>query len=972
MNASVNVPVCAPVTPTALDQDFDTVILGGGFIGYAAADRLIQRGERVLLIEPTGQLLWESSRALEHDAEAAAGGEAKTAAEYSPWSAWCDALARNGAARGGLFDPVFAEIAASRRLHEARERVAVLFYAFPLAVELAGGFLTSLTLATKSGLRKVRAQRWIDASEVGRLATLVAPMLADERRLPADGCLSLMLRSTDWERHEPVLSRFCAETGARLERALHPDARRLCWRPVAGMPWHETIIGLLRGFRAATPAAGAELVVTHCAAEVYPIYHDNSHSAPPSPAANLTVLSPALRAGSVVTVADRFLLGAITARDLGPVRSAPLAARSTPRAPTVVETLGCDVLVAGTGTAGAIAALAAARSGRAVRALDFASFPGGVGTGGGINGYFYGAEGGLQGEIDALTAEMDRLLEGGGETAGRWHHEGKKLALLACFARHDVVFHGDTLLCDVEKDGRGVVRAVLAASERGLTRFEARGFVDSTGDGDLCVRAGAAFETGRDGDGRTLAYSQSAFMTRRSGNGLFVTACNFDSGWTDPTDCEDLSRARLLGVAQHWRARWNDPDRPCAIAPLPGIRQSRRIVTDYTLRFGDLVDGSGFADSIGEAASIADTHSVDYEFEHDEAVFFFWVCRLFRHRLRTELPYRMLLPRGLANVWIACRAAGIDSTAIYAVRMQRDMQRLGEAAGLAAARPEVASGGSRAVDLSELRASLGGEAASAFFPARAGEVEPDAKAAEEAFVARATGLSLWRIYRRPERHREWLRHHLLGTDDTRSFYAACVFAMWGEVEAEPRLLAALGRWEEGPPPAPDNTGAHGQEIDIPFWLLGLILLRRCGTARCLAALGRLAERPDNLLNVRTALALTLERLAGDGRVAWAEVAEIADDLLRSPVPDAVLAPSHSIWRRLRGEAQLKLRNDCGAETRQDNSWQLHLVVNRIRQSAGLEPHEGAAVFVHDPRAVVRNAFSRFAPGGVEGRVSISA
>lgn len=965
-------PACSPVAPIALDQIFDTVILGGGFIGYAAADRLIQRGERVLLIEPTGQLLWESSRALEHNVGADAGEEARTAAEYSAWSAWRDALERNGAARGGLFDPVFAEIAVSRRLHDARERAAVLFYAFPVAAELADGALASLTLATKSGLRAVRARHWIDASEAGRLATLVSPGLAEARRAPTGASLSLMLRSTDWPRHEPALSRFCEEAGARLERALHPDARRLCWTPAAAMPWHEAIIDLLRRFRAAAPLAGSELVVTHCAAEAYPVYHDNA-DAPPSPpppshATNLTVLSPALRADRVVTVAERYLLGANAARELPQAVGVSDEAVETPVAPAVVETLVCDVLVAGTGTAGAIAAVAAARAGSAVRALDFASFPGGVGTGGGINGYFYGAEGGLQAEIDGVTAEMDRLLEGGGETAGRWHHEGKKLALLSCFARHGVVFHGDTLLCDVEKDGRGVVRAVLAATERGFVRFEARGFVDSTGDGDLCVRAGAEFETGREGDGRTLAYSQSAFMTARSGNSLFVTACNFDSGWTDPTDCEDLSRARLLGVAQHWRARWDDPDRPCAIAPLPGIRQSRRIVTDHTLSFRDVVDGGVFADSIGEAASIADTHSVDYEFEHDEAVFFFWVCRLFRHRLRTGLPYRMLLPRGLANVWIACRAAGIDSTAIYAVRMQRDMQRLGEAAGLAAARPEVAEGGSRAVDVSALREGLGGGAPTAVDAVIA---EPDAEEAEEAFLRSAPGLHLWRIYRRPARHREWLRRHLLGADDTRSFYAACIFAMWGEAEAEPRLLFALERREEGPPPARDNTGAHGQEIDIPFWLLGLILLRRCGTTRCLDALAGLARRPDNLLNVRTALALTVERLAGDGRITREEAAGIADDLLRSPVPDALLAPSHSIWRRLRGEAQLRLRNDRGAETRQDNSWQLHLVVNRIRQAAGFQPHEEASVFARDARAVVRHAFARFVPQAVEGRVSVS-
>lgn len=71
-----------------------------------------------------------------------------------------------------------------------------------------------------------------------------------------------------------------------------------------------------------------------------------------------------------------------------------------------------DVLVAGAGTSGALAAITAGREGTRTCALEFMGFPGGIGTGAGITCYFHGAKGGLQSEIDRRTLELNLLLEG--------------------------------------------------------------------------------------------------------------------------------------------------------------------------------------------------------------------------------------------------------------------------------------------------------------------------------------------------------------------------------------------------------------------------------------------------------------------------------------------------------------------------------------------------------------------------------
>lgn len=963
----------------------------------------LARGLRVLVVEPTGQLLRESSRALENRvgrAEAsAAAGEG-----WSRWLEWLAGLERSGAVRNGCLDGAFAEIALSREWLEAQEagKLRVLFYATPVAVEWSGGpgeadpggRIGAVVLGTKAGLRRVCATSWLDASEEGVLVRLCreerltagagkpAPHArAGETggRQPVACYHGVALQSRAWARYEEPVRRFCEARSVTLAESARASERRLFWRTgngtTAGGGWHREVARLLAALRAAVPM-GTEVVVSHCGMEPFPVWQNGSGGCPGGVTGDRTggvavirnagVASPAFREVAAASIGERFAWGVQCARELaamtgehGGVSDRSVAAARMAMADgsgegiVPVRTIVCDVLVAGAGTAGALAAIAAAREGAKVCALDLATFPGGTGTGAAISGYFHGLEGGLQEETDRLTAEMNVLLEGERGPSRRWHHDGKKIALLMCFEKYGVGFLGGTLLCGAERDAAGRVSAVVAATSGGLVRFEATAFVDSTGDGDLCALAGAEFFCGRPGDGRAVAFTQAALVLKNVGNEGSsggesdggkpeVVARNFDAGWTDATDIEALSQARLLGVAQHWREEWTAADRPLAMAALPGIRQSRNIITDYTLTLADLVAHERFPDAICKVGAVADTHSVDFEFEEDEAVFYFWACRLFRHPLETSLPYRVMLPRGLANVWIACRAAGMDATASYAVRMQRDMQRLGEVAGVAAARAARtgAGCGSREVDVAALQAQPGckgsgkrtGSIGGNGDDARSGDEITPAEAAA-LLAAGAPGLYLWRIFRHPEAHRSLVETALESANADTSFYAATILAMWGDASAEPRLLAAIEQREEGPPPSPGNTGAYGQEIDIPFWLLAVVLLRRCGTFRCAATLRDLAANRDAILNVRTAIALTVERLASGNKITPAEALEMAGLLLAHPAPDRMLAPSRSIWRALRAEPQLRLRNDCGVDTRQDHLWQVHLVASRIRERA---------------------------------------
>ncbi len=110
------------------------------------------------------------------------------------------------------------------------------------------------------------------------------------------------------------------------------------------------------------------------------------------------------------------------------------------------------------------------------------------------------------------------------------------------------------------------------------------------------------------------------------------------------------------------------------IAPLLGIRESRRIVGEYVLREHDLSAGLS-AQEHDDIIAIAD-HAQD---RHGAG----GGCAELRQPY--GVPFRCLIPRGFTNLLIACRAASFSSLAASSCRLSRTMMQLGHAAGTAAA-----------------------------------------------------------------------------------------------------------------------------------------------------------------------------------------------------------------------------------------------------------------------------------------------
>jgi hypothetical protein len=129
-----------------------------------------------------------------------------------------------------------------------------------------------------------------------------------------------------------------------------------------------------------------------------------------------------------------------------------------------------------------------------------------------------------------------------------------------------------------------------------------------------------------------------------------------------------------------------------------GVRDSRRIVGDYTLTKEDVLSGQTFDDGIGRYGSVVDVHDKDGKqslllAEVGGAGWF-------------HIPYRVLLPAGVTNLLVAGRCISADYVAQGCTRSQAACMMTGQATGTAAALAIKAGVAPRAVDIPQLQKTL--------------------------------------------------------------------------------------------------------------------------------------------------------------------------------------------------------------------------------------------------------------------------
>ena len=129
-----------------------------------------------------------------------------------------------------------------------------------------------------------------------------------------------------------------------------------------------------------------------------------------------------------------------------------------------------------------------------------------------------------------------------------------------------------------------------------------------------------------------------------------------------------------------------------------GIRDTRRIVCDYTLTDEDVLEGRKFPDGIGRYGSVMDIH--DKAGKKSVSLVAVGGTGWF------HLPYRSLIPKGVSNLLLAGRCMSAEYHAMGAVRSQAASMLTGQAVGTAAALSVKSNREPRNIEFEQLKETL--------------------------------------------------------------------------------------------------------------------------------------------------------------------------------------------------------------------------------------------------------------------------
>lgn len=397
--------------------------------------------------------------------------------------------------------------------------------------------------------------------------------------------------------------------------------------------------------------------------------------------------------------------------------------------PVVEET---DIVIAGSGPAGILAAVAAARRGARVRLIEAHGALGGIWTTGCLPHLIESNKGGLLAE---LIGRLDAA--GAGSRAAQhtptddapyrcdYDVETFKVVLDRMAAEAGVAVRLYTRVSAVYRDAAGRIETVVTDSKSGREAWRAKLFVDCTGDGDLAAQAGCGFDIGQPDTGLCQPMSMMALLAgagvpdqppfsirewgrnkdwllaelRRGGHdpsyarptmflvrdGTILMMANHEYGYRGPdaqvlTEATTRGRAENLKIVQTLRSlggQWENLELMAQSAQI-GVRESRRIHGLYTVTQDDLVRGARFDDAVCRVSFCVDVHALDPKKNKG----------IDAPAVATkpyDIPLRALIARDAPNLMMAGRCISGDFIAHSSYRVTGDAAALGEAVGVAAA-----------------------------------------------------------------------------------------------------------------------------------------------------------------------------------------------------------------------------------------------------------------------------------------------
>ena len=424
----------------------------------------------------------------------------------------------------------------------------------------------------------------------------------------------------------------------------------------------------------------------------------------------------------------------------------------------------CDVVVVGGGPGGIGAAVSAARNGADIVLIERYGYLGGMGTGGLVTIIPCLSDFGGTMQIGGINQEwIERLTVREAETHPPeeiWGSTDKRLISYwndrSFFTvREGHIVYASLIDAEISKcilndmvaeakvktylhswgtmpimDGNKTI-GVVFESKSGRQAILAKVVIDSTGDGDLLPYSGATFDVDIDPGLRIANLSLSYWIDNvnymkaddfrkmnprkwtelmqelmRKGGHPFFMRSNLKNQenivWVHPryatssqTDVEELTRVEFLGrekmlLTHEFYKKYIPGFEDSFIVlsgPQLGTRGARRVHGDHMVTSKDLLSSEPFEDTI---AIFPDLDRGEASLAHPN----------------TFIPYRALLPKGVENMLVGCRAFSSDQEVNNFFNLIPHCVAFGEAAGAAAALSIGQGVSVRNVDFPSLRRRL--------------------------------------------------------------------------------------------------------------------------------------------------------------------------------------------------------------------------------------------------------------------------
>ena len=336
-----------------------------------------------------------------------------------------------------------------------------------------------------------------------------------------------------------------------------------------------------------------------------------------------------------------------------------------------------DLIVAGLGSAGSFLALTAAENGLKVLGIERGTCCGGMGVQGVVNGYYNGYKGGRFEQIDKDTAKYVS------KTYRNFfnHPDAKKIRVEQALIKEKVKIEFNTLIVGIYAENQEIIGVRLLNNGK-LTDIGCKFLSDSTSEGFVLRALGITGSYGRSTDGATVPFSSVRVFKNKDNN---LGRTNDDSGYINPYDNADFTKATITAHGKHLADINPEKERFLFVAPLIGNREGMTITGEQTVTLKDVLYETPWDNTLFCAYSDIDKHGCDRAFDSKEFQDWFVISNLSTITFKIKVPLGAIVPKGWKRLVSVSRCLGVDSYVSSAVRMNRDMYRLGEAAGVAVA-----------------------------------------------------------------------------------------------------------------------------------------------------------------------------------------------------------------------------------------------------------------------------------------------